>query len=392
MEKAAARQLVIDAGLELVRKGLIARTWGNVSCRVDADTFAITPSGMPYESLTPKEIVICRVADAGYSGGVKPSSERGIHALIYRTKPEAGFVIHTHQVQASAVSVFGKSAVPSAGLTGLSESVPVAGYGLPGTKKLRGAVGRAVAAGGGRAVLMAHHGALCFGETEERAFETALALEDACRAYIGKLFCEKSGASSFDEESFYARYVSLFGKQGAGGDAPRKPGSSYRTKGGFVFAGGGIETALLFGGDMPSEARLHEAVYRRRADIAFIEGAADAPLYAAAEAGVPLGPLLDDFAQIIGRSAQCARSAEPEAVAAALGKRAGVLVPGLGALCCAATISDAQAVRLVMDKDAYAQEAAELAGGGKPLSPGDCVLMHGVYQMSYSKRGRQSNR
>ena len=47
------------------------------------------------------------------SGEIKPSSERGVHALVYRQRPEANFVIHTHQTQASAVSVVNKTEIPS---------------------------------------------------------------------------------------------------------------------------------------------------------------------------------------------------------------------------------------------------------------------------------------
>ena len=50
MDEFTAKELVVKAGLELVRNGLIARTWGNVSCRLDDKTFAITPSGRSYES------------------------------------------------------------------------------------------------------------------------------------------------------------------------------------------------------------------------------------------------------------------------------------------------------------------------------------------------------
>ena len=52
MDILQAKKEVIAAGLRLVEKGLIARTWGNVSCRVDENSFVITPSGKPYEGLT----------------------------------------------------------------------------------------------------------------------------------------------------------------------------------------------------------------------------------------------------------------------------------------------------------------------------------------------------
>lgn len=61
MDIMEAKQLVIKAGIEVVEYGLIARTWGNISCRVDDKRFVITPSGRPYETLTPDEIVVVNI-------------------------------------------------------------------------------------------------------------------------------------------------------------------------------------------------------------------------------------------------------------------------------------------------------------------------------------------
>jgi L-ribulose-5-phosphate 4-epimerase len=108
MDIMQAKLAVIEAGKKLVEKGLIARTWGNVSCRISSDEFVITPSGRSYEDLTPDEIVTVKISDLSYEGDVKPSSEKGVHASAYMLRPECNFVIHTHQLNASVVSVMGK--------------------------------------------------------------------------------------------------------------------------------------------------------------------------------------------------------------------------------------------------------------------------------------------
>ena len=56
-----ARRLVVDAGIRLVKEGLTARTWGNISARISDSEFIITPSGMAYESLRPGDLVRCRI-------------------------------------------------------------------------------------------------------------------------------------------------------------------------------------------------------------------------------------------------------------------------------------------------------------------------------------------
>ena len=83
-EETEARRLVIEAGLRLVREGLIARTWGNISARISEEQFVITPSGRAYDDLKPEELVVVNVADCAYEGDIKPSSEKGIHAEAYR--------------------------------------------------------------------------------------------------------------------------------------------------------------------------------------------------------------------------------------------------------------------------------------------------------------------
>ena len=107
MDIMEAKELVVRAGKEVVASGLIARTWGNISCRIDDKQFVITPSGKPYETLTPDEIVLVNIEDCSYDGDIKPSSEKGIHAEAYKLRPEVNFVIHTHQIIASVVSTLG---------------------------------------------------------------------------------------------------------------------------------------------------------------------------------------------------------------------------------------------------------------------------------------------
>ncbi len=98
MDILEAKNLVIRAGHELLKAGLIVRTWGNISCRINEAQFVITPSGKAYDTLTPDDIVLVNIADLTYDGDVKPSSEKGIHASCYELRPDVNFVIHTHQI------------------------------------------------------------------------------------------------------------------------------------------------------------------------------------------------------------------------------------------------------------------------------------------------------
>lgn len=170
-----ARALVIEAGHRLLKEGLIARTWGNISCRISDEEFVITPSGRAYEDLKSEELVKCRIADCSYEGDIKPSSEKGIHADGYRLRSDVNFIIHTHQFYATAVGSEGQT-VEKDGIT-----VPNAEYGMPSTGKLRKAVAKAVADNPkSMSVLMRRHGAMCMGADLGSSFAEAEALEKVC--------------------------------------------------------------------------------------------------------------------------------------------------------------------------------------------------------------------
>ncbi len=166
--EAKAREAVVEAGRRLFERGLVARTWGNVSARVSEHLFVITPSGRAYEHLRPEDLVLLDCRDLAKLGRQKPSSEKGIHADAYRLRPEVNFVIHTHQDMASILSTLGQSG-----------SVPCAAYGLPSTDLLRRAVkAQWLTHPESRVMLLKSHGALCLGESMEEAFQNAQALED----------------------------------------------------------------------------------------------------------------------------------------------------------------------------------------------------------------------
>ena len=386
MEVYDAKQLVVRAGKELVESGLIARTWGNVSCRIDIKTFAITPSGRSYETLQPEEIVLCQLEDCTYEGEIKPSSEKRIHALIYQTYPDINFVIHTHQPLASVISAADINSMQTTEFPLLGKNVPIAAYGLPGTKTLRENVRKALTDRRQQAIIMAHHGAICFGKEYEETFAVAKQLEDACRSFLQNSYKKQSGAIVYEEKNYYNYYCSIIrGNKMEQSKEPMNLFNSRRTSEGFVLEGK-EDKVYQFNASMPPEARIHRDIFLKRKDVNFIKQDVEYGLLEISRMRVPLKPLLDDYAQIVGGTAECAKTNEAKDIVKALGKRMGVVVPDCGALCLAATESDLHAVSLVLEKDALAQIGTRMIGGGKTISFFDCKLMHYVYTKSYAKK------
>jgi L-fuculose-phosphate aldolase len=208
----AAQSDICAAGLRLVKEGLVARTWGNISIRIDEQTMAITPSGVKYEDVRPEHIVIINLNDGSYEGDVKPSGERKLHMEIYKNQPGSGAIIHTHQLNASVCSAARKDVpvVSAAERKILStEIVRCGAYGLPGTGKLTSETVKA--AGGSRCALMANHGAVCIGKDIDEAFTVSRALEKVCEEFIGKCFMDVTGLKNADDKTICGHYEMQYG-------------------------------------------------------------------------------------------------------------------------------------------------------------------------------------
>jgi L-ribulose-5-phosphate 4-epimerase len=95
---------VCRANLDLVRKGLVIETWGNAS-GVDRarGLMVIKPSGVPYDGMMPKHMVVVSLATGKVvDGNLKPSSDTDTHLVLYRAFPKIGGVVHTHSLYATA--------------------------------------------------------------------------------------------------------------------------------------------------------------------------------------------------------------------------------------------------------------------------------------------------
>jgi len=97
------RSEVLEANLELVRRGLVIYTFGNASgISREHGMVAIKPSGVPYEKMTPADMVITDLEGRIVEGSLKPSTDLATHIALYRAFPAIGGVAHTHSRHATA--------------------------------------------------------------------------------------------------------------------------------------------------------------------------------------------------------------------------------------------------------------------------------------------------
>lgn len=406
MEIMQAKETVIKAGKELIAAGLIARTWGNISCRISDTQFVITPSGRAYETLTPEEIVLVNIEDLEYEGEIKPSSEKGIHAACYKLRPEINFVIHTHQVNASIVSALGMDInnVEGENAEIIGTNIPIASYGLPGTKKLRKGVIEAITRSDSKAAVMAHHGAVCMGVDYDDAFNVAQKLEDVCENFVITKYTSLTGTVAEGLEAVNGFVVDKFVKKPL--SAPEFPACKSE-RDGTVFNislvdGDGsitridIESGDIIAGDASNESiELHRAVYKKREDVNFIYHSKDPFTVVCSKMGKTMRPLIDDFAQIVGVTVKHAgynpnnSLATSKKVVKALKGRNAVLLDNNGALCVAGNEYDAGAIEFITNKGAKIQVCSKMYDKVKPINPIETRLMRLVYKLKYSKQAEK---
>ncbi|MBO5995471.1 MAG: class II aldolase/adducin family protein [Firmicutes bacterium] len=329
-----AGDMILKACEQLVSSGLIARTWGNVSARLSEEEFLITPSGRAYETLTPEELVVVRIKDHEWEGDIKPSSEKGMHAELYKVNPEWNFIVHTHQTNASALSVLGEdlkldefpeSIASDEDKAILGSVIPCAKYGLSSTKTLADNVAKAAKKNpGSSTVLMKHHGAVVMGRDDEEAFRAAFTLEEVC----GRIYEKKCGEKIATLTGESVAWESIYGNM--------------------------LHVRTPYVMEMSKRGR-------------------SVPTY------------LDDMAMISGSTTECVKDThDVKAFRKALGSHNAVLIRNDGAICVAADKDEVEAVALVLEKNCQAANLG-LKKALKPVGSLSGAIERRIYVNKYSK-------
>lgn len=124
------KEEVLEANLEIVRRGLVLYTFGNAS-GIDraSGLVAIKPSGVPYEDMRASDFVVTDLEGKIVEGKLRPSSDLDTHLVLYRSFPRIGGVVHTHSRAATVWAQAGRE-IPCLGTTHADYfygSIPVAG-------------------------------------------------------------------------------------------------------------------------------------------------------------------------------------------------------------------------------------------------------------------------
>lgn len=222
----ALREQVLEANLELVRRGLVLYTFGNASAIDRAQgVVAIKPSGVPYEKMRSSDITLVDLDGKTVEGTLRPSSDLATHLILYQAFPAIGGVAHTHSRNATVWAQAARP-IPCFGTTHADYF-----YGpIPVTEHLRGSeIEEAYEANTGHAivrrfqgmdplkmpaVLVAGHAPFTWGASAAEAAHNAVVLEEIAQtarhtlavnpdaapisqALLDKHFFRKHGAKAY---------------------------------------------------------------------------------------------------------------------------------------------------------------------------------------------------
>jgi L-ribulose-5-phosphate 4-epimerase len=173
------REEVWKLHMELPKNELVKWTGGNVSAR-DPETgyVVIKPSGVRYEALRPKDLVVVDLEGKRIAGDLNASSDTASHLYIYRHRPDVNGVVHTHSPYATAFASLGRP-IPVY-LTAIADEfggpIPCGGFALIGGEAIGQVVVESI--GDCPAVLLKNHGVFTVGATAEAAVKAAVMVEE----------------------------------------------------------------------------------------------------------------------------------------------------------------------------------------------------------------------
>jgi L-fuculose-phosphate aldolase len=185
MQYLTERKLVVDMAQRIYKEKMVPGTWGNVSLKIkDQPLLLITPSGMPYETMSMEDIVLLDLDGEVAEGERIPSTEKHLHTLIYNQRNDVGAIVHVHTLNASAFAVAGKNIPVILEETAqvIGHAVQVAPYAPCGTEQLARQTVQTL--GVGNAVLLANHGLVGVGEDLDHALTVCQVAEKTAQVCL----------------------------------------------------------------------------------------------------------------------------------------------------------------------------------------------------------------
>lgn len=179
------REAVLAAAKKMLAEGLVEGTSGNISGRLPDGLVCLTPSSVPYDTMTLEDLVVVDLDGTVVEGDRSPTTEKDLHLSALRRYPELGAVIHTHAVYATMFALAHEPipAVIEEVVVYLGGEVPCCAYRGTGTAELGDEVADHLADRG--AALVANHGLVTCASSPEKALHNAALVERTAKIVWG---------------------------------------------------------------------------------------------------------------------------------------------------------------------------------------------------------------
>lgn len=179
------REAVLAAAKKMLEDGLVEGTSGNISGRLPGGLVCLSPSSVPYDTMTLEDLVVVDLDGTVVDGERSPTTEKDLHLAALRRYPELGSVIHTHAVYATMFALAHEPipAVIEEVVVYVGGDVPCCEYKGTGSVELGEEVASHLADRG--AALLANHGLVTCGSTPEKALHNAALVERTAKIVWG---------------------------------------------------------------------------------------------------------------------------------------------------------------------------------------------------------------
>lgn len=208
------KEELVQLHLELPKHNLVVWTGGNVSARdPESGLIVIKASGVRYEEMCSKHMVVVDIDGKIIEGDFKPSSDTASHLYIYKHRPDVGGVVHTHSVYATAFAAVNRP-IPVV-LTAIADEfggpIPCGGFALIGDE----AIGKVVveSIGNSPAVLLKNHGVFTIGKNAKSSVKAAVMTEDNAKTvWMALQIGIPDEIPTEDVEKLHYRYTHVYGQ------------------------------------------------------------------------------------------------------------------------------------------------------------------------------------
>lgn len=212
MSDLALRKEIIAVANAMSNSGLSPGKSGNVSARC-GKRILITPTGVPYAKLSPKDIVAMDGSGKVIAGNMLPSSEWHFHVAIYKARKEISAIVHTHSLHATSLACTHRDIPAFHYMVAVAggDNIRCAPYATFGTPEL--AEYALAALKDRQACLLANHGQIALGDTPSKALDMALEVETLAAQYCAALQLGLPKLLSADEMKRVLKKFKTYGQQ-----------------------------------------------------------------------------------------------------------------------------------------------------------------------------------